>query len=268
MTIIDPMTGRPNSRYWVLKMLIDELSPGVAVLNSTFGVSVEPTSAPPPPAPLPDQKFCGSVHDPSYLLTLSCDEPNATISDIVFADYGRPTGGCTAPKKDLNCSSAELDRVVASNCTGKHHCTINTYWPGIVPHVDPCFGKIKTLRVVARCSSGSGKACNDTAGGPGASPPVYMQGYGPDTEAGASYKLLAVNRRATSYNLKLKHEGRAAGSGTSSVQSLAGGLVRVVDQASGEGWYRNETVGADGILRLAPFAVAIVHLPNAYAGDE
>ena len=250
------------------KLLIDELSPGVAVLNSTFGVVVAPAPAPAPipaPAPLPDRNFCGSVHDPFYLLTLSCDEQNATISDIIFADYGLPIGGCAAPKKDPNCSSMELDKVVTTNCTGKQHCTINTYWPGITPHVDPCFGKAKTLRVVARCSSGNGKARNSTSTGP----PVYMQGYRSETEVGAGHKLLVVNRRATSYDLKFKHEEHAAGSNTSnsqkySIRSLEGGLVRVVDQASGEGWYRNETIGADGVLRLAPFAVGVLHLPSYY----
>jgi hypothetical protein len=262
-------------RIWLCalqKLLIDELSPGVAVLNSTFGVVVAPAPAPAPgpapaPAPLPDRNFCGSVHDPSYLLTLSCNEQNATISDIIFADYGLPTGGCTAPKKDPNCSSVELDMVVTTNCTGKQRCTINTFWPGITPHIDPCFGKVKTLRVVARCSSGNGKASNNT-GSPSTSPPVYMQGYRSQTEvgAGAGHKLLMVNRRATAYDLKFEREEYAADSSRYSqkysIRSLAGGLVRVVDQASGEGWYRNETVGVDGVLRLAPFAVGVLHLPS------
>jgi len=269
VTIIDPMTGRPNSRYWVLKLLIDEISPGVAFVNSTFGVVATPIPQPPPPPPphpLPDRRFCGSVRDPSYLLTLSCDEPNATISDIVFADYGRPSGGCTAPRKDPSCSSAELDHVVGTNCTGKRNCTINTYWPGVTPHVDPCLGKVKTLRVVARCSSGEGTASNSTGSGSGL--PVYTQGYGSGTVAGAGRKLLVVNRRAVTYQLELKHRAgfadeddeADAGGGT---RSLVGGLARVVDQASGEGWYRNETIGEDGVLRLAPFAVAVLHLPEA-----
>jgi hypothetical protein len=38
------------------------------------------------------------------------------------------------------------------------------------------------------------------------------------------------------------------------------GRYLVVDQASGEGWYRNETVGSDGVLTLAPFAVAVVRV--------
>ena len=148
---------------------------------------------------------------------------------------------------------------MAENCTGKHTCTIDTYWPGIRPHVDPCFGKVKTLLVVAHCSSGFGKATNTTSGGSSAGPPVYMQGYessGAEADGGTVRKLLVVNRRARPYQLSLpRHATKGGGEATPS-----GELARVVDQASGEGWYRNETVGTDGVLRLAPFAVAVVYV--------
>jgi hypothetical protein len=257
VSIIDPLTGRPNPRFWVLKLLKDELSPGVIVLpNETWGAVASPANGPPSPAPLPPlpaRQFCGNITDEtSDYLTLSCDETAAVISRVIFADYGLPTGGCATPKAHKGCSSSRLDGVVRHNCTGKHSCTINTYWPGVVPHIDPCFGKVKTLLVVAQCSVGGGRATPGPP--PGGQPhvsPVYMQGY-QSSPSGAGKRLLVVNTQSAAQRVKLD--------GSSRRRSLAGGLARVVDQASGEGWYRNETVGRDGVLDLAPFAVAIVHI--------
>ena len=46
------------------------------------------------------------------------------------------------------------------------------------------------------------KASNDS-GSPSMGPPVYMQGYRPETGVGTDHKLLVVNRRATAYDLQL-----------------------------------------------------------------
>ena len=67
---------------------------------------------------------------------------------------------------------------------------------------------------------------------------VYSQVY----RLGSQTKILLANTKAVPCNV--------------SVPSHA--LTRVVDSASGEGWYRNETTHQNGMLELAPFAVAVV----------
>lgn len=247
VTIIDPLTGRPNPRFWVLKLLKDELSPGVTVIpNTTWGFTVMRKPSPPPPSP--KGTFCGSVTDPAFLMEIGCDELNAVISEVVFADYGTPSGGCMAPRITKNCSSAVLDEVVRRNCTGHHSCTINTYWPGVFPHIDPCLNIVKTLLVVARCSEGGGRA--EAQNHAEKIHAVYAQGY--EETGGGGQKLLLVNTQAQDQRVKVEGYGK----------TMAGCLARVVDQESGKSWYRNETVDMDGVLALAPFAVAVVRVVN------
>ena len=74
-----------------------------------------------------------------------------------------------------------------------------------------------------------------------------MQGY--QSADGTDQKLLVVNTCSIPQHVTLLDDG-----------SHRLGRYSVVDQASGEGWYRNETVGSDGVLTLAPFAVAVVRV--------
>ncbi|KAI3873532.1 hypothetical protein MKX03_009442 [Papaver bracteatum] len=71
-----------------------------------------------------------------------------TISKIVFASFGTPTGHC---KKYAvgSCHSSNSKTVVKKACLGKSHCTI-TEWTNYFGE-DPCPGISKRLRVVAEC---------------------------------------------------------------------------------------------------------------------
>ena len=103
------------------------------------------------------EPFCGRISDPASALTLQCLEPDATIAEVLFADYGEPSGGCSAPSSNPKCTSASYyGAFVKKNCTGRHSCALSTFWPGVTPHRDPCYGTPKSLLVRAKCSAGVG----------------------------------------------------------------------------------------------------------------
>ena len=84
----------------------------------------------------------------------ACAEPGATISAVVFASYGTPTGACPAFAKGA-CDAATSASVVQAACVGKAACDV---YPNTTTYGDPCFGTAKTLAVVLTCSSGAGSA--------------------------------------------------------------------------------------------------------------
>ena len=71
-------TGAGTARYWVLKLLLDHMTMGDIVVNTT----VQPALSNP---------FCGSVGNLNNM-SLIC--PAGIISKINFASYGTPTGSC------------------------------------------------------------------------------------------------------------------------------------------------------------------------------
>ena len=96
--------------------------------------------------------FCG-VDGEDATLQLQCVDPAATIAAIEFASYGTATGTCPTFNKS-SCDSPRSMAVVAAACVGKHSCAVtvdNDNFGG-----DPCANTVKKLRVVARCSTGSG----------------------------------------------------------------------------------------------------------------
>ena len=102
----------------------------------------------PPPK---SSTFCATCNNMATM-QLQCDDATATISGIVFASYGTPTGTC--PHFAVGkCAAANSTAVVEAHCLGKHSCTIDADTPLFG---DPCFGVGKTLAVVARCNVGGG----------------------------------------------------------------------------------------------------------------
>ena len=97
--------------------------------------------------------FCG-VSNEGDTMQLQCDEQGATISEIVFAAFGTPTGVCPAFAHDVSCDALNSSAVFSSACVGKRVCSVpitNAAFGG-----DPCPGTSKTAAVVARCSTGGG----------------------------------------------------------------------------------------------------------------
>jgi hypothetical protein len=85
-------------------------------------------------------------------VTLSCSAPTATISLVVFADWGLPTGTCGGRGyKSSNCSSAaNTTAIVTELCVGKHSCTISP----LTQLSHPCVGTTKkNLVIEVACTS-------------------------------------------------------------------------------------------------------------------
>jgi hypothetical protein len=67
VSLVNWTTGAGNARYWVLKLLIDEVGPGDKLVA---------TSVPSPPPPSPQSYFCGRVdgHVEYSDMTLACSD--------------------------------------------------------------------------------------------------------------------------------------------------------------------------------------------------
>lgn len=98
-----------------------------------------------PGADCPDGMFGGLVAE-NMNLTLQCVPGTGTISRILFASFGTPTGTCGHYAQGT-CSAKDSLQMVENACLGKTSCTIpatNTFFGG-----DPCFDTAKSLAVMA-----------------------------------------------------------------------------------------------------------------------
>ena len=84
-------------------------------------------------------------------LTVSCgDEDGGTISKVVFASYGNPTGHCGGYHRLGNCHAQNSLTVVENLCLGKRRCVLPTradFWG------NPCPNEVKWLLVSVQCKS-------------------------------------------------------------------------------------------------------------------
>jgi len=148
--------------------------------------------------------LCGEAtekDDQGQPLHLDCGA-NSTISAILFASYGTPTGTCadaSALAIDPACNAPASVSVATSACVGNQQCTLyanDTQFGGS----DPCHGTQKHLAVSAACTN----AChplftlnatvpvgsNATIVLPYTRPPAVAAGAAPSlilTEAGAPF---------------------------------------------------------------------------------
>ena len=155
------------------------------------------------------------------------------ISDIVFADYGTPSGSCGSWAVNASCSANCSEAVVRAACVGKASCSINTDTPTFG---DPCFGVSKRLVVQAACSAGGGAQVKP--------PAVFAQGFVERAGAGGR-KVLIVNTDAVSHDVTLA--------------GAAGGAWAFVDESTAYGPAANVTLASD-TWTLAPFAVGVLRL--------
>ena len=65
---------------------------------------------------------CSLAHEGTQT-TLSC--PSGTISKVVFASYGTPSGTCSGTFTKSACTSATSQSVVEAACLGKASCTLS-----------------------------------------------------------------------------------------------------------------------------------------------
>lgn len=120
-------------RYWVLKMLVDEMKAGApagpyspaeadVLVTTTIGSSAA-------------NPFCGTIINLATL-QLACEDPSAVINAIQFASYGTPTGTCGNYAVG-SCNAPNSTAIVSSYCLNKNNCSV----PATTPIFgDPCYG--------------------------------------------------------------------------------------------------------------------------------
>jgi hypothetical protein len=231
VSLLDWETGAPNARYQVLKLLIDQTSVGMGLMNTTV--------APPAPA----NPFCGSAVNlgsgRAAVVELACAPGAGTISEVLFADYGLPAGDCPAWAPNPTCSAANnATALVRSACVGQASCRVSVTDGG--PLGDPCLNNVKTLAIVAQCAAAPGGAQV------GEGSPVFALGV--TGAAGAARRVLLLNKSA---------RPQAA-----AVQGSAGGTWAWVDEATGSGPAATMVVPAGGVIALAPFAAGMLTMPS------
>jgi hypothetical protein len=96
---------------------------------------------------------CVQLHE-GVTQTLSCPEAGQNVYHVLFADYGTPSGNCSAGfQVDPTCTtSASAVARAKLLCLGKPGCALessNDVWGP-----DPCPGQPKTLTVQVDCDSG------------------------------------------------------------------------------------------------------------------
>lgn len=125
--------GDGTARYWVLKLLVDEMKPGPpagafapadadVLVNTTTAGGAAPLASP----------FCAEVLN---LQTLSMFCATGVIDAVTFASYGTPRGACGAWAVNASCNAANSSAVVAAACVGKAACSVKADTPTFG---DPC----------------------------------------------------------------------------------------------------------------------------------
>lgn len=111
------------------------------------------TTATAHPAPL--NPFCGetTARGPDTLV-LSCVD-GGTISSVDVALYGTPSGSCAGGglASNATCDWAGALSWARGECVNRSSCVLSAGPPALP---DPCEGVIKSLAVVARCTSAAG----------------------------------------------------------------------------------------------------------------
>jgi len=222
VSMLNWTTGEGNARYWVLKLLIDQFSPGDRFVNTKLNNP-------------PQKTMCGLIdgHAGYGSITLTCTAPDATINGIQFAAFGTPTGACGNYQHDPKCDAKNVTDYVIRNCVGKNTCSILSY----PTFGDPCLMVYKQLVIQATCSGTQGGYAYPPADGSAA--PFAV---GVISKNGAR-KILLVNK---------KNQNTCA-----LVPSATGKTILTVDEATGDGPARVGVVQSDTIP-LAPFATAVL----------
>jgi len=223
--------GDGTARYWILKLLVDEMRAGPpagtyapadadVLVNTTTAGGAGPLASP----------FCAEVLN---LETLSVFCATGVINSVTFASYGTPSGACGSWAVNKSCNAANSAAVVEAACVGKSACSVKADTPTFG---DPCYGTVKHLAVEATCSAGGG----GQAGPAG----VYAQAFVESAGAGGR-KVLVVNKEAVPHDVTLA--------------GAAGGTWIGIDESTAYGPAARVTLGADE-WPLAPFAAGILRL--------
>ncbi|MBS1971347.1 MAG: hypothetical protein JSU04_13650 [Bdellovibrionales bacterium] len=101
--------------------------------------------------------ICSTV--PEYGTAKITCPAGQTVSEVIFASYGSPTGSCGAFKTS-SCNAANSLDIVKRACLGKASCSIEA---NNGPFGDPCEGTGKSLSVQVTCSDAGSATPQPTA---------------------------------------------------------------------------------------------------------
>ena len=250
--------GDRTQRFWGLKLLLETLQQGDAMLATAVSQAAAPAEGGAAAG------FCGVASWPDSL-ALSCATPGAVISSVDFASYGRPLGVCGSFAINASCHAANSSEILAAACVGRASCNVTA---DTDVFGDPCYastkralsvapafvclanahssalpallcpqGSYKFLAVEARCSAGAG------AGASSAGPAVFAQAF---SRAPARRVVLVVNTAWTPASVTL--------------EGAAGGLWQWTDADSGVDGFSSTTLAGD-TWGLAAWATGFVTLP-------
>ena len=90
---------------------------------------------------------CGEAIENSAAY-IHCNDGHS-ISHVLFASYGTPTGACGAYKME-ECHAPKSQHTVSEMCVGKSECVVPT--TGAIFGKDPCYGRTKRLAVQVLCT--------------------------------------------------------------------------------------------------------------------
>lgn len=253
VSLLDWRTGYGNSRYWVLRLLIQHFAMGDKIFTTTTGSLGPPTNP-----------FCGLATTEAGSLseygstTLRCVDKNSTITSFDFVDWGTPSGSCGSLHHGT-CTSDKALPWAIKLCVNRSTCTLAPY-PALG---DPCVGVVKSLIVQAKCSGpNGGYAINSTN-----EKDVFALGFekgvskkGNRTEVASSpgtKKILLVNKvnKRNTINIASNNANNNVLKGTAYIVDP---LVKPSPRGSPNG-IRTETF-LGGSITLEPFATAVLVL--------
>ena len=82
-------------------------------------------------------------------VTFTCPS-GSTVTSVIFASFGTPTGSCSGGFAVGACNAANSTAILSSSCVGKAACTINV---NTALFGDPCYNTVKHLDAALACSS-------------------------------------------------------------------------------------------------------------------
>jgi hypothetical protein len=245
VSCLDWKTGQPNAKYWAIHMLAKEMGIG---LKSLFNASITlDGGAPPPPPPSPSGGGC-------FMSPKGAVNYKFAPGNVFPTDAQHPHG------LRIKNSVAEC----CSLCQSLKNCSFFTYSAGGVPTKPTCYsqaggccflktaeGGINGQAGCTQCMSGSTKPLP-------ASPPtdtLFAMPY--IVHDSGKRGVLLISKTSTPLEVTLQ------GAGVSGVNTTAQVLDGTIDGKSLDpepGFVPpvDRVVGADGVLALGPYGIALV----------
>jgi hypothetical protein len=179
-----------------------------AAFTAAFVKVQAPTPAPAPPGVCADVAEDYSKPQGHSNLALSCGGSpgggNSTITKVLFAAFGTPTGSCDAGFAQGKCAAdpADVRAAVEAACVGKQSCGLAvSNHPAPAGFGEPCSGTPKHLAVSVSCAPSSAA--------PAVAPTVVVgEGYQTDMAMALFLGLVPDGATRTAVELALLHDVR------------------------------------------------------------